>query len=498
MDSDIDDPFPEGFFESFREVITAGTSDFVSEIPAFLTSQDLFYRLLNVAFLTQMFDNLAYNFFVVSDILYSPALYFTFTGIILVVLLFLSAIISGSEVAYFSLSSTDLSTLKENTGASEKRVIQLLEKPRELLATILIMNNLVNVAIVTLSTFLSWEIVGSQSSKGQVVVVLTFIVTFILVFFGEVVPKVYATQNNFQFAKKMATFLEISRTVVRPLSYLLMSISNIIEKRVSKRGYDISMDQLNHALQLTTPDHMDEGNDILKGIVNFSTLSVRQVMKSRLDITAIDIELDYHELMDRINKSGYSRIPVYKETIDKIEGILYIKDLLPYLEKDETFQWQKLLRAGFFIPESKKIDSLLRDFQDKRVHLAIVVDEYGGTSGLITLEDIIEEIVGEINDEFDEDDIAYNKLDNNTYIFEGKTSLNDFCKIINVDANIFEEIKGDSESLGGLLLEINSKLPRVGEKIKFDRFVFTIVSVDARRIKRVRVFLKPSEKDNND
>lgn len=498
MDSDIDDPFPEGFFKSFWEINTTGISDYISEIPAFLTSQDLFCSLLNIVFPSQVFNKLVYNFFVFSDILYSPALYFTFTGIILVILLFLSAIISGSEVAYFSLSSTDLSNLKENTGASEKRVIQLLEKPRELLATILIMNNLVNVAIVTLSTFLSWEIVGSQSSKGQVVVVLTFTVTFLIVFFGEVVPKVYATQNNFHFAKKMATFLEISRMIVRPLSYLLMSISNIIEKRVSKRGYDISMDQLNHALQLTTPDKTDEGNDILKGIVNFSTLSVRQVMKSRLDITAIDIELDYHELMDRINKSGYSRIPVYKETIDKIEGILYIKDLLPYLEKDENFQWQKLLRAGFFIPESKKIDSLLRDFQDKRVHLAIVVDEYGGTSGLITLEDIIEEIVGEINDEFDEDDIAYNKLDSNTYIFEGKTSLNDFCKIINVDANIFEEIKGDSESLGGLLLEINSKLPRVGEKIKFDSFVFTIVSVDARRIKRVRVFLKPSEKDKNE
>jgi gliding motility-associated protein GldE len=373
--------------------------------------------------------------------------------------------------------------------------VKLLNQPRVLLATILILNNLVNVAIVTLSTFLSWELVGSKSSEGKEVVILTFVVTFLIVFFGEVVPKVYANQNNLTFAKNTASFLDFSLVVLRPLSKILMGISNVIEKRVAKRGYYISMDELNHALEITANNSTEEGRDILKGIVNFSTLSVRQVMRSRLDIAAFDIELDFHELMDRINKSGYSRIPVYKETIDKIEGILYIKDLLPYLDKDENFSWQNLLRPGYFIPESKKIDSLLRDFQDKRVHVAIVVDEYGGTSGLITLEDIIEEIVGEINDEFDEDDIAFNKLDNNTYIFEGKTSLNDFCKIVNVDPNIFENIKGESESLGGLLLEINSKIPRVGEKVKFNRFVFTIVSADTKRIKRVRVFIKPMEQE---
>jgi gliding motility-associated protein GldE len=343
---------------------------------------------------------------------------------------------------------------------------------------------------------MSWRLAGNNTSEGKIVVILTFIITFLIVFIGEVVPKVYANQNNVLFAKRTSIFLSIAKNLFKPLSFFLMSISDVIEKRVVKRGYNISMDQLNHALEITTVENnVEEGRDILKGIVNFSTLSVKQVMKSRLDITAIDIELDFHELMDRINKSGYSRIPVYKETIDKIEGIIYIKDLLPFLDHDENFEWQRLLRTGFFIPESKKIDSLLRDFQDKRVHVAIVVDEYGGTSGLITLEDIIEEIVGEINDEFDEDDIAYNKLDNNTYIFEGKTSLNDFCKIINVDSNIFEDIKGESESLGGLLLEINSKLPRVGEKVKFNRFVFTIVSVDSRRIKRIRVFVKPIEEE---
>ncbi len=214
-------------------------------------------------------------------------------------------------------------------------------------------------------------------------------------------------------------------------------------------------------------------------------------MKSRLDITAFDIEDDYHMLMDQINKNGFSRIPVYRDTIDKIEGVLYVKDLLPYIEKEDNFEWQTLLRPGFFVPESKKVDSLLKDFQEKRVHMAIVVDEYGGTSGLITLEDVIEEIVGEINDEFDEDiDVAYNKLDEYTFIFEGRTSLNDFCKIINEEPSTFEEVKGESESLGGLILEINSKLPRTGEKIKFKNFTFTVVAVDQKRIKRVRVFTK--------
>jgi len=230
--------------------------------------------------------------------------------------------------------------------------------------------------------------------------------------------------------------------------------------------------------------------------VNFGTLSVKQVMKSRMDITAFDKETDFHELMNQINKNGYSRIPIYQETIDKVEGILYVKDLLPYIEKDESFKWQTLLRPAFFVPESKKIDDLFKDFQDKRVHMAVVIDEYGGTAGLITMEDVIEEIVGEINDEFDdESDVAYNKLDNHTFIFEGKTSLNDFCKITQTDISVFDKVKGESESLGGLLLEINSKLPSAGEKIRFANFLFTVVAVDPRRIKRLRVHIK-TDKSN--
>jgi len=429
-------------------------------------------------------------FFILTALINSPAFLYAVYGIILAVLLFLSAMISGSEVAFFSLSSEEIARCKTGNTLVEKKIASLLDYPKRLLATILILNNLVNVAIVTLSTFLSWQIVGSRTTEGMIVVILTFIVTFSIVFFGEVVPKVYANQNSLGFIKKTAIPLSFCSSFFRPLSWLLMSISNVIESRMKKRGYEVSLDGLHHALEITGSGTTVEEKGILKGIVNFGTISVRQVMQSRMEITAVDIETDFHELMDKINKSGYSRIPAYKETIDKIEGILYIKDLLPFIEHEEDFEWQKLLRPGFFIPESKKIDGLLKDFQEKRVHMAIVVDEYGGTSGLITLEDIIEEIVGEINDEFDDDDIAYNKLDENTYIFEGKTSLNDFCKILDEDPGVFDEVKGESESLGGLLLEIYSKLPRVGEKVRFDKFVFTVVSVDSKRIKRVRVFLK--------
>ncbi len=425
------------------------------------------------------------------DIGRSPVIWYSVYGIILALLLFLSSLISGSEVAYFSLTSYQVASIKNSTDPKEKRILALIRKPKKLLATILIMNNLVNVAIITISTFLTWQIVGTESSEGLVILVLTFIVTFAIVFFGEVMPKVYANQNNIHFAKMTGSLLYLSNYLVHPVALILLSVSNLIEKRIQKKGYVVSIEDLNQALEITTnQETTEEEKDILKGIVNFGTLSVKQIMRSRMDITAFDIEIDYHELMDRINKIGYSRIPIYRETIDKIEGILYIKDLLPYIDQDETFKWQILLRPGYFVPESKKIDDLLKDFQEKRVHMAIVVDEYGGTSGLITMEDIIEEIVGEINDEFDEDEIAYNKLDEHTFVFEGKTSLNDFCKIVGEDPALFENVKGESESLGGLILEINNKLPRSGDKIIFDKFVFTIVAVDNRRIKRVRVYLQ--------
>ena len=418
-------------------------------------------------------------------------------------LLLLSALISGSEVAFFSLTHDDIAACKAGNSARERKIIRLLDQPKSLLATILIANNLVNVAFITVSTFVVWQMVGTQTTEGLALVLLTAVASAAIVFFGEVVPKVYANHNNVGFAKLTAGLLYSAQFLFKPVSWILLSISNVIESRIQRKGYNVSVDDLNQALELTISEGTtEEEKGILKGIVNFGTLSVKQVMKSRLDITALDIETDFHELMDKINKSGHSRIPIYSETIDNIEGLLYIKDLLPFIDSDENFKWQSLLRPGFFIPENKKVDSLLKDFQEKRIHMAIVVDEYGGTSGLITLEDVIEEIVGEINDEFDDDDVAYNKLDENTYVFEGRTSLMDFCKIIGEEANIFDEVKGESESLGGLILELHSKLPRIGEKIPFNHFVFTVVSVDSKRIKRVRVYTKrvwpqPAEKANN-
>ena len=417
--------------------------------------------------------------------------YIIINVITFVVLILSSSLISGSEVAFFSLTKDQLNDLDQKA-KNDNAIMLLLSKRRQLLATILILNNLVNIAIVTLSTFFTWSLVGSNTTEGKIVVILSAVVTFIILFFGEVVPKNLANQHNLQFAKFTARTLFVAEKLFRPFSFILISVTNIIEKNVAKKGRDITIHELNQALEITTgEDTSEEEKGILKGIVNFSTLSVKQVMRSRMDLTALDIELDFHELMDKINKSGFSRIPIFNETIDKIEGILYIKDLIAHIEKDDDFAWQELLRPGYFVPENKKVDSLLKDFQEQRVHMAIVVDEYGGTSGLITMEDIIEEIVGEINDEYDDEEIAFNKLDQSTYIFEGKTSLNDFCKVIGIEPSVFDEVKGESESLGGLLLEISNKLPRAGEKIEFNQFLFTIVAVDLRRIKRVRVLIRP-------
>ena len=432
----------------------------------------------------------SFNLFIQLTELGTP--YLIINALVFLLLVLGSSLVSGSEVAFFSFTSDQLDDLDEQSPI-DKAILSLLQKKRELLATILILNNLINIAIVTLSTFFTWSLVGTKSPEGTVVVILSAIVTFIILFFGEVVPKNFANQHNLRFARLTAKPLFLADKLLRPLSYILITVTNIIEKNVERKGRNITVDELNQALEITTDENTSqEEKGILKGIVNFSTLTVKQVMKSRMDLTAIDIDLDFHELMDKINKSGFSRIPVFNETIDKIEGILYIKDLIGHIDNDETFAWQELLRPGYFVPENKKVDSLLKDFQENRVHMAIVVDEYGGTSGLITMEDIIEEIVGEINDEYDDEEIAYNKLDNSTYIFEGKTSLNDFCKVVGTEPTLFDEVKGESESLGGLLLELSNKLPRAGEKIEFNHFLFTIVAVDLRRIKRVRVLIRPN------
>lgn len=432
-----------------------------------------------------------------AEILSSLGLMHYISLAVIALLLMASAFISASEVAFFSLRADDLTRCRQSTDKRERSILALLENPRRLLATILILNNTVNVGVVTISTFLMWELTGTQTPEELIVGIVTFVVTFAITFFGEIVPKVYATKYNVSFARYMSPAWSALVIVCKPISKPLLAMSSVVERRFEKRHYQATVEELNQALELatstdeTTPDE----KEILKGIVNFGTLAVPQVMRSRLDISAADVEWDFHELIQFITKSGFSRLPVYRETLDKIEGVLYIKDLLPFLDEDAGFQWQKLLRPGFFVPESKKIDSLLKDFQEKRVHIALVVDEYGGISGLITLEDVIEEIIGEINDEFDEAALHYQQVDDHTFIFEGKVSLHDFCKVLDVEPGTFDDVKGESESLGGLILELNNELPRSGEIIRHNRFEFTIEAVDRKRIKRVRVSVHEKEEE---
>lgn len=407
----------------------------------------------------------------------------------IVVLLAFSAMISASEVAFFSLKADDLDRCRDEGDHASQHILDLLKRPRLLLATILIANNFVNVGVVTISTFLMWEMAGTRKPEQTLVGIVTLVTTIAITFFGEIVPKVYATKRNMNIARLTGAAWLFLEKIFRPISYVLMGMSGIIERRIAKRGYNSTVEELNQALELTTdnPETSVDEREILRGIVNFGTLTVKQVMKSRLEISTVDVELDFHELLEAVKKSGYSRIPVFRGTIDHIEGILYTKDLLPYLQEGKNFQWQRLLRPGFFIPETKRLDGLLRDFQNKRVHIAIVADEYGGTSGLVTLEDLIEEIIGEINDEFDEIASQYQKVDDKTYIFEGKVSLHDFCKTLDVETQFFDDVKGESESLGGLLLELNKTMPAAGETLTYDRFRFDVLTVDEKRIKKIRV-----------
>ena len=417
---------------------------------------------------------------------------------VIVVLLGMSAMISASEVAFFSLKADDLDRCRDSDDDPSRHILDLLKRPRLMLATILIANNFVNVGIVTISTFLMWAMAGTHQPAQTIVGAVTLVTTIVITFFGEIVPKVYATRRNMKIARLTASGWLLVEKLFRPLSYVLMGMSSIIERRISKRGYNSTVEELHQALELTTdnPETSVDEREILRGIVNFGTLTVKQVMKSRLEISTADVELDFFELLETVRKSGYSRIPVYRGTIDHIEGILYTKDLLPYLGESRNFQWQRLLRPGFFIPETKRLDSLLRDFQSKRVHIAIVSDEYGGTSGLVTLEDLIEEIIGEINDEFDEVSSLHQRIDNKTYIFEGKISLHDFCKTLDLEPQYFDEVKGESESLGGLILELNKTMPAAGEIIKYDRFTFDILTVDEKRIQRIRVQINDVEPEN--
>ena len=412
-------------------------------------------------------------------------------GLVLIFLLIFSALISGSETAFFSLSQTALDNLS-NKSKEENKVVQLLSKPKKLLATILITNNFINILIVLLFASLGEELffnfklaVFGIQVRFLIEVVL---VTFLILLFGEVLPKVYASRNSLKFAGFMAKPISILNTLLTPLSQPLINLTNGLENRLGSKKNNFSVEKLSEALELTSNDATTKDEQkILEGIVNFGNTETVQIMKPRIDIFALSDTASYEEVLEKILKKGYSRNPVYKENIDTIIGVLYAKDLLAHLDKT-TFKWQNLLREPFFVPENKKLDDLLNEFREKKNHLAIVVDEYGGTSGIVTLEDVIEEIVGDINDEFDDDDFSYSKIDDNNYIFEGKTTIKDFCRVLdNEDEDIFEEEKGESETLAGFLLEISGKFPKRGEKINFNKYTFTIESLDRKRIKQVKI-----------
>jgi gliding motility-associated protein GldE len=410
-------------------------------------------------------------------------------GIALIILLISSALISGTEVAFFSLSQVDIDDL---SSINEKdTVVKLLQKPKKLLATILITNNFINILIVLLFASLGEQLLQDfdYSIFGVKVrfLIEVVLVTFLILLFGEVLPKVYASRKAVRFASFMSKPVQVLNTLLTPLSYPLINLTNIVEKSLGSKTNIFSVETLSQALELTSKGATTKDEQkILEGIVSFGNTETVHIMKPRIDNFALSDDETYEAVLDKILKNGYSRNPVYHENIDTIIGVLYAKDLLAHLNK-KTFKWQRLLRDPLFVPENKKLDDLLAEFQEKKNHLAIVVDEYGGTSGLVTLEDVIEEIVGDINDEFDDDDLSYSKIDEHNYIFEGKTTIKDFCKVLDdEDEALFEDEKGESETLAGFLLEISGKFPKRGEKINFKKYTFTIEALDNKRIKQVK------------
>lgn len=408
--------------------------------------------------------------------------------VLLFVLLCCSALISGAEVALFSLTRTDIDNHPDAGSKPFQIILQLLERPKKLLATILVANNFINIAVVLLFAYLGdfmFKDIINPTLKFAVEVV---VVTFLILLFGEILPKIYASRNNIKFASFMAYPLRVLDALISPLSLPMRSITLGVHGKLGKQKSNLSVDQLSQALELTSHDDTSkEEKKILQGIVSFGNTDTKQVMRPRIDIFALNVDQKYTEIIPEIIENGYSRIPVYEENVDKIKGILYVKDLLPYIDRKQ-FDWTSLLREPFFVPENKKLDDLMAEFQDKKVHLAVVVDEYGGTSGLISLEDIIEEIVGDISDEFDDEDLNYSKLDDRNYVFEGKTALKDFYKVIKLkDDAIFEDEKGEAETIAGFVLEISGSFPKIQSKIFFRDYVFTIEEMDKKRIKRVKV-----------
>lgn len=414
-----------------------------------------------------------------------------FFGIIAIAFfLFCSAMVSAAEVALFSLTQQDLNTLSEEDSSKANLISKLLQRPKKLLATILVANNFSHIGVVIVFSFVGNDIFSAIESPVLKFVVEVILITFLILLFGEVLPKIYASRNNIQFSKFVANPLSILDKLLSPISFPMRAVSVYLHEKLGRQKSNISVDQLSQALGLTsTEDTTSEEQKILEGIVSFGNTDTKQVMSPRIDIFAIEMEETFGEIYEKIVEKGYSRIPVYRDSIDHIEGVLFVKDLIPHINKKE-FDWIKLIREPFFVPENKKLDDLLKEFQSKKSHLAIVVDEYGGTSGLVSLEDIIEEIVGDISDEFDDENLNYSQIDDKNFLFEGKINLKDFYRIVDVDEEIFEISKGEAETLAGFILEILGNFPKKGQKIHFKNVHFTIEAVDKKRIKQLKVTLE--------
>jgi gliding motility-associated protein GldE len=410
-------------------------------------------------------------------------------------LLVCSAFASGSEIAVFGLSPSDISELDPDHSDVDRKIVKLREDSERTLATILITNNLVNVSIIMLCNYSLGHIIHFGNARWLEFLCITVILTFLLLLFGEIMPKVYSRQNPLRFCRKVAGGLTRLNKLLRPFSAVLMSSGVLAEKVPLKDNHKLSVGELEHALELTDKDEIKDEKSMLQGIIRFGDETAKEVMTSRQDVVDLDIRSTYDEVLRSIIDNNYSRIPVYQDNTDNIRGVLYIKDLLPHLSKPANFRWQSLIRPPYFVPETKKIDDLLREFQENKVHMAIVVDEFGGTSGIVTMEDILEEIVGEINDEYDDEEKYFTKLNYNTYIFEGKTLMLDFCKTLGTDDEEFAEVEGDADTLAGLLLELKGDFPSIHEKIDYKNYTFEILKIEERRISKVKVVVHPKENE---
>jgi gliding motility-associated protein GldE len=406
------------------------------------------------------------------------------------ILLLCTALVSASEVAFFSLKPTELKLLEESKSKKNSLLLSLLNKPNQLLANILIANNFLNISIIVLSTYISHSFIEFPNSVILAIVFQVIAVTFLILLVGEIIPKVFATDHGLVVAKFMAFPIKVMSEIFYPLAWLLINSTSLVQKKLAIKNPNLSINDLSDAIEITSGSLSEEKN-ILKGIVKFGNTNVSEIMHQRLDIQAIEIKANLSKLLSIVVESGYSRIPVFDNTLDNIKGILFSKDLLPYIRENNSFNWQGLIKPAFFVPETKKIDDLLSEFQKNKIHLAIVIDEYGGTCGLVTMEDILEEVIGEISDESDiEEEILYKQLAQNVFLFEAKVLLNDFYKITSVDDSVFDDVKGEYETLAGLLLELKGDIPVKGDKIEYKNFTFIIESADNRRIKQIKIIIK--------